>query len=80
MCGLTVNIRNPASPAPETARKTVARLPERRKDMTRKVVKNINAVPKSPMMASAPTQTAENAMKRKRFLPIKSLSSVAVPA
>ena len=66
-------------PAPVTASATVAIEPERMNDMTRKVTKNISAVPKSLMSASAMTQTAEKPMKTIRFLVLNSLSSVAAP-
>ena len=65
--------------APETARNTVAKLPERMKEMTRKVAKKMTAVPKSPMSARAMTQMAEKTMNTKRFRRAKSLSSVAAP-
>ena len=60
--GLHAEHQKPARPAPETASSTVAKLPERMKDTTRKVAKKITAVPKSPISASAHTQTAEKTM------------------
>ena len=66
-------------PAPATARKTVAKLPERMKAMTRKVAKKMSAVPKSPISARAQTQMAEKTMKPNRFRLANSRSSVAAP-
>ena len=62
------------------ARKSVAKLPERMKDITRKHTKKTSAVPKSPMSASAPTHTAENAINRIRLRRRNRRSSVAAPA
>ena len=76
---MTERTRKPAITAPETARNRVAKLPERMKDMTRKVAKKITAVPKSPMSASAMTQMAEKTMNTKRLRRANSLSSVAAP-
>ena len=56
---MTDTARKPARAAPETARKTVAIEPDLIKDITRNVRKKIKAVPKSPIMAHAITQTAE---------------------
>ena len=62
------------------ARKSVAKLPERMNDITRKHTKNTSAVPKSPMSASAPTHTAEKTRNKSRLRRRKSRSSVAAPA
>ena len=79
MYGLTLTARKPASPAPVTASITVAMEPERMKDITRKVAKNMSAVPKSPISASAMTQAAEKAMYEYRFRRRYSRSSVDAP-
>ena len=73
------SMRKPAMPAPVTARATVAIEPERMKAMTRKVAKNMSAVPKSLLRARQMTHIAEKPMKTIRFFVLKSLSSVAAP-
>lgn len=74
-----MSIRKPAMPAPVIASATVAIEPERMKDITRKVTKNISAVPKSLLNARHMTHKAENTMNSMRFLVLNSLSSVAAP-
>ena len=66
-------------PAPVTASATVAIEPERIKDITRKVTKNISAVPKSLLKARHMTHSAENTINRIRFFVLNNLSSVAAP-
>ena len=58
----------------------MAKLPERRNEITRKHRKNTAAVPKSPIRASAPTHTAEKPMNMIRLRRRNSRSSVAAPA
>ena len=65
--------------APVTANATVAMEPERMKEMTRKVTKNISAVPKSPNRPRTITHSAENTMKTIRFRVRKRRSSDAAP-
>ena len=66
-------------PAPVRASSTVAIEPERMNEITRKQVKNTSAVPKSPIRASAPTQTIEKLMNVIRFRLRYSRSSVEAP-
>ena len=73
------SMRKPAMPAPVTARATVAMEPERINEMTRKVTKNMSAVPKSLLSARNMTHSAEKLMNAIRFLVLNSLSSVAAP-
>ena len=53
--------------------------PLRRNDIIRNVVKNISAVPKSPIRARHPRQNTENIMNTVRFFFCCSSSSVADP-
>ena len=75
--GLNFNTKVTPNTAAATARIIVLKSPERIKAMSKNVTKNINAVPKSPISASKPTQTAENTMNSIRFLLVCNLSSAA---
>ena len=59
MCGRILSAATPAKPVAAHASAMVAKLPERRKAMTRKAVKKISAVPKSPISARQPHVAAE---------------------
>lgn len=61
------------------ARITVLKSPERINEIKRKVIKNMSAVPKSPINASNPTQTAENIINSNKFFFVCNLSSVFAP-
>ena len=60
-------------------RAMVEKSPERINAMTTNATKNIAAVPKSPISASAPIHTPENPIKYARFLLVSRISSVAAP-
>ena len=65
--GLNLNIMSPMSPAAPTISISFEKSPLLRKEITRKVTKNIMAVPKSPMIARHPRQNTENSMNMVRF-------------
>ena len=70
---------SPIRPAAPTISISFEKSPLRRNEITRKVTKNIIAVPKSPMIARHPRQKTENAMNIVRFFFCCSSSSVAAP-
>ena len=67
MYGLNLSIKRNPKAAAVHVRNTVLMLPERINDISKKVTKNTQAVPKSPITKSAPMHTAEKSIKPVRF-------------
>ena len=79
-CGLMVSSSMPPAKHPPQIRPRVAKSPERRYAMTRKVTKNTSAVPKSFCKARHAPQMPVRPMNIHRLRLLNRRSSVAAPA